>query len=237
MNNKGKYIGISNRIPTIVLEYAISSYLKTGVVNAHDYLSYIKEFTKGDNRAKKTMGHVTAIINKNSDLLQLFPKEIKNDFTSLPKSDRSALLLCLFSLTFPIAYDILNSFAVGFKVQEYISKRVIIEKIGSIYGSNRSMHIGLDESMPTIIDSNTIERVKSGIFKKGNSLKITNALIAEIIIYTDLKLSTSKSILIDDLEHRPWFIYFDISIIQPNKLSNIIKFKDSAVGKGYLTIK
>jgi len=237
MNNKRKYIGISNRIPFVVLEYAIADYLKTGVVNSQDYLSYIKEYTKGDNRAKKTLNHVNSILKKNRDLLKLLSKELKNDFTILSINDRRALILCLFSLTFPIAYDILNSFAVGFKVQEHISKRVIIEKIGSIYGSNRSMYIGLDESMPTIIDSMTLERVKTGIFKKGISLQISNSLIAEIIIFTDLKLSASKTILKDDLEHKPWYMFFDISIIQPDKLKSIICFKDSAVGKGYLTIR
>jgi hypothetical protein len=47
MSSKGKYIGISNRIPLVVLEYAVSDYVSTGQFNAPAYFKYIQEFTKG----------------------------------------------------------------------------------------------------------------------------------------------------------------------------------------------
>ena len=66
MSSKGKYIGISNRIPFVVLEYAIADFISTGQVNTPSYLKYILEFTKGENRAKKTLSHLVSIINKNT---------------------------------------------------------------------------------------------------------------------------------------------------------------------------
>ena len=148
MNSKGKYIGISNRIPLVVLEYALGDYISTGKVDSHDYLKYILEFTKGENRAKKTLSHLVSIINKNSILLKSLSKQLKGNFQNLSDNDRKAVMICLFALTFPIANEILIAFSVSFKVQDLISKRVILEKMGAMYGSNRSMHIGVDESIP-----------------------------------------------------------------------------------------
>jgi hypothetical protein len=183
MSSKGKYIGISNRIPLVVLEYAVSDYISTGQVNAPAYFKYIQEFTKGENRAKKTLSHLVAIINKNTNLINQLAKHIKGNFLSLSENDRRAVLISLYALTFPIAYDILLAFSVGFKVQEVISKRVVLEKMGALYGSNRSMHIGVDETIPLFLDCGIITRQKIGIYAKGLTLKISNNFVSELIIY------------------------------------------------------
>jgi hypothetical protein len=220
-----------------VLEYSISHFVKTGKIESNEYLKIVKEHTKGENRAKKTVSHITTIINKNASLLSFISKKCNGDLMNFSSNDRKAILLCLFSLSFPIAYDILNGFAVGFKVQEIISKRVILEKIGSIYGSNRAMHIGVDETIPLIIDVGIIERIKIGIYKKCNPIKILSPLTTELAIYTDLKLSSTKSILVDDLVYKPWYGYFEFPHIIPENFNILISLKDSAIGKGYLTIK
>jgi len=62
MINKGKYIGISNRIPLVVLEYAVSDYISTGKVNSQESLKYILEFTNGENRAKKSLSHFSLLL-------------------------------------------------------------------------------------------------------------------------------------------------------------------------------
>jgi hypothetical protein len=237
MSSKGKYIGISNRIPLVVLEYAVSYYISTGQVNAPAYYKYIQEFTKGENRAKKTLTHLVAIINKNSNLINQLAKQIKGNFLSLSENDRRAVLISLYALTFPIAYDILLAFSVGFKVQEVISKRVVLEKIGALYGSNRSMHIGVDETIPLFLDCGIITRQKIGIYAKGPTLKITNNFVSELIIYSNIKLSGSKSILVDELNFKPWYSYFDLTFMTYTKFSHVLNKKDSAVGGGYITIK
>ena len=236
MSSKGKYIGISNRIPLVVLEYAVSDYISTGQVNAAAYLKYIQEFTKGENRAKKTLSHLVAIINKNSSLINQLAKQIKGDFLSLSENDRRAVMISLYALTFPIAYDILLAFSVGFKVQEVISKRVVLEKMGALYGSNRSMHIGVDETIPLFLDCGIITRQKIGIYAKGLPFKITNNFVSELIIYSNIKLSGSKSILVDELNFKPWYSYFDFSVLYDIKFKILISEKESSMGKGYLTI-
>ncbi|MBP6046022.1 MAG: hypothetical protein KA530_02960 [Ferruginibacter sp.] len=236
MSSKGKYIGISNRIPLVVLEYAVSDYIGTGKVNSQDYLKYILEFTKGENRAKKSLSHLTSIITKNGNLLNQLAKHTKGDFQSLSDNDRKAVLICLFALTFPIANEILIAFSVGFKVQEVISKRVILEKMGAMYGSNRSMHIGVDETIPLFLECGILIRQKIGIYAKGINLKITNNFVSELIIYANIKLSGSKSILVDELNFKPWYSYFEISNVANNNFTQLLSKKDSTVGKGYITI-
>jgi hypothetical protein len=237
MKSKGKYIGISNRIPINLLEYAISHYVRTGKIDSIDYLKSVKEYTKGENRAKKTLTHITTIINKNTSILDLISKKCQNDFAFFSENDRKVILLCMYSLAFPIAYDILNGLAVGFKVQENISKRVVLEKTGSLYGSNRSMHIAVDETLPIFLQAGIIERIKIGMYKKSRPLQVNNQTAIELVIYTDLKLSSSKSILVDDLEYKPWFGYFDFTHSSPENFNILISLKDSAIGKGYLTLK
>jgi hypothetical protein len=237
MSSKGKYIGISNRIPLVVLEYAVSDYISTGQVNAPAYFKYIQEFTKGENRAKKTLSHLVAIINKNTNLINQLAKQIKGNFLSLSENDRRAVLISLYALTFPIAYDILLAFSVGFKVQEVISKRVVLEKMGALYGSNRSMHIGVDETIPLFLDCGIITRQKIGIYAKGLTLKITNNFVSELIIYSNIKLSGSKSILLDELNFKPWYAYFGLTDVVTSTFSNLISKKESAIGKGHLAIK
>lgn len=237
MNSKGKYIGISNRIPLAVLEYAISDYIVAEHINAPEYLKYIQEFTKGDNRAKKTLSHLVSIINKNTILINKLARQVKGDFYVLSENERRGVLISLYALTYPIAYDILLSFAVGFNVQDVLSKRVIIEKIGSHYGSNRSMHIGVEETIPLFLDCGLISRQKIGIYAKGKLLKVTNNFISELIIYTHIKLSGSNSILADEIAVKPWYSYFEMSNLDDIKFEQLLIKKDSAVGKGYISIK
>jgi hypothetical protein len=236
MSNMGKYIGISNRIPLVVLEYALNDYIKTGRINTNDYHSYIKEFTVGENRAKKSLSHLLSILNKNNELVSFISNICESDFYALPQSERKSIMICLFALTYPICYDILTAFSLGFKVQVTINKRVILDKIGAVYGSNRAMHIGIDETMPFLIETGIIERPKPGIFKKSESLKTTNQFVSELIVFTDLKLSNSKSTLVEEMTFRPWYSFFEISMMNVEKPSFLIIKKDNGLGSGYLTL-
>ena len=237
MSSKGKYIGISNRIPLVVLEYAVSDYISTGQINSEAYLSYIKEFTNGENRANKSLNQLVLILKKNIQLLDLVSSRTNRNFTSLSQNDQMGLLVCMFALTFPIAFDILIAFSSVFKIQDVISKRVILEKMGSMYGSNRAMIIGVDETVPLFIDIKLINRQKMGLYLKGKKLTISNNLIAELIIYTAITLSGSKSLLVEDIVHKPWFSFFDMPNESNILYSQLIIKQDSSVGKGYITAK
>jgi hypothetical protein len=237
MNNKGKYIGLNQRIPFEVLDSAIHYYLESKVIEKKHIYQRMQEFTSGANRAKKGTTYVFQILSRQRLVLEQFERAIVNmPYTSLRVDDRKALCLCLISLTYPITYDLLIALSQGFKVQIQINKKFISEKVMSIYGSNRTVDIAIDALLPMIIELNTIKRDKVSLYSLASKLSITNTFVSELIIYTDIKLSGSKSILIDELTYRPWYAYFNIIDISLTKSFHLVKRKDSAVGKGYLTI-
>ena len=121
-------------------------------------------------------------------------------------------------------------------MQNQINKKFISEKVMSIYGSNRTVDIAIDALLPIIIELNTIKRDKVSIYSIATKLMITNRFVSELVVYTDIKLSGSKSLLIDELSYKPWYAYFVISSALLNEFNLLITKKDSAIGKGYLTI-
>jgi hypothetical protein len=237
MNRKGKYIGLNQRIPFDVLDSAIQFYLENSFVDKKNIFQRMQDFTSGINRANKATSYVVQIISRQSKLLaQLNRENNKSLYGSLRLDDRKALCLCLISLTYPITHDLLIALSQGLKVQSQINKKFISEKVMSIYGSNRTVDIAIDALLPMIIELNAIKRDKVSIYSLSTKLVITNKFVMELIIYTDIKLSGSKSILVDDLAFKPWYAYFDNSALIIDKFNILITKKDSAVGKGYITI-
>lgn len=220
-----------------MLEAALYDYLSNGNLDKEKCLSHIKQFTKGENRAGKILKHISVLLAKNESIISKISKQLDaGAFVQLSPGERKALVLCLFCNSFPITYDILIGFAQAFKVQSIVSKEVIIHKIGSAYGSNRAMHIAVTEILPFLIECGTIERVKMGIYSVGSKLPISNKAVSELVVFTDIKLSGTKSILLETLGFKPWYAYFAIPSFVPESSSLLLKKKDSAVGKGYLTI-
>ena len=237
MSSKGKYIGVESRVQYEVLEAAIYDYLSNGKLDKEKCLSHIKQFTKGENRAGKILKHISVLLAKNESIIRKISKQLGADaFTQLSSGERKAFVLCLFCNSFPITYDILIGFAQAFKVQSIVSKEVIIHKIGSAYGSNRAMHIAVTEILPFLIECGVIERNKVGIYSKGTKLSVPSKTVSELILYTEVKLSGSKSMLIDDLKFRPWFSYFDLAKLSVSDVRLLLSRKESVVGKGYFTL-
>lgn len=237
MSSKGKYIGLNQRVPFDVLDSAVLFYLENGIIDKKFIFQKMLEFTAGINRARKATLYVVQILTRQESFLIQFKKSNNNTpYSSMRVDDRKALALCLISLTYPITYDLLIALAQGLKVQEQVNKKFISEKVMSIYGSNRTVDIAIDALLPMIIELNTIKRDKKSIYSIGSKLVISNKFFAEMIIYTDIKLSGSKSILIDELSHKPWFTYFEMSSFAQINFNLLLTKKDSAVGKGYLTI-
>lgn len=237
MSSKGKYIGLNQRIPFDVLDSAIHLYLEKGVIDKDFIFERMQEFTTGANRAKKATTYVVQILTRQKQFLEQLKKTLTSTpFSALRIDDRKAFCLCLISLTYPITYDLLIALSQGFKVQSQINKKFISEKVMSIYGSNRTVDIAIDALVPMIIELNTIKRDKVSIYSIATKPMIINKFISELVIYTDIKLSGSKSILIEDLKFRPWYTYFELNDVSLSTARQLVTRKDSVVGKGYLTI-
>lgn len=236
--NNGKYIGLNQRIPFDVLDASIHFYTTNGVIDKSYIHQRMQEFTFGTNRATKATTYVLQILTRQVHLLDKLKKVINEaPYSSLKTEDRKVVCLCLISLTYPITYDLLIALAQGLKVQSQINKKFISEKVKSIYGSNRTVDVAIDALLPIIIELNTIKRDKISLYSLATKLQISHKFFYELIIYTDISLSRSKSILVDDLSFRPWYSYFDFSSVSTEIFDSLIYKKDSSIGKGYLTIK
>lgn len=236
MTTTGKFIGINQRVPFNVLDTAILQFLQEGNINKDDILAHMKEFTKGENRAQKATKYACQILTRQTKILNELRKKVhESTYIKMSLSDRKALALCLIALTYPITYDLLVALAAGFKVQSQINKAFINQKIAAIYGSNRTMDIALDALLPMIIELDTIKRDKISLYSKAEKAVVSNPFIQELITYTDIKLSGSKSILLEDVSHRPWHMYFEVKPLKEQK-QVLLKYSEGVVGGGYLTI-
>ncbi|MCW3070481.1 MAG: hypothetical protein JWO44_371 [Bacteroidetes bacterium] len=232
----GKYIGINQRVPFKVLDQGILSYLQTDVVNREELKEYLREFTKGENRVSKAANYANAILTKPTTALKTIKQNLNADtYLRLSEKERKALVLSLVALTYPIAYDLLVALATGFKVQSQINKKFISQKMSAIYGSNRTLDIALDALLPMLIELGAIQRAKMSIYELAPHSVLQASILTELFIYTDIRLSGSKSILLQELTTRPWYEYYSVEYKKEihNKL---LTFSEARIGGGYISI-
>jgi len=236
MKGTGKYIGINQRVPFDVLDTGLYRFLLDQAIDKESIIAHMREFTKGENRALKAVQYVVQILSRQEKYILELNKSIGAEaYLKLPVTDRKAIILSLVALTYPITYDLLIALASGFKVQPQINRQFINQKMAGLYGSNRTLAVALDALVPMIIELGTVERVKISLYSLSEKSVITHPAIRELIIFTDIKLSGSKSILVDDIQYRPWYMFFEISLGKQLKFS-LIKHVESRIGQGYLTI-
>lgn len=232
----GKYVGINQRVPFAILDAALYSSLKEGNVQREDVRNHLKEFFKGENRIGKASGYLSQMFKKNKEHITRLSGQIKaSDYIKLPEGDRNAFLLCIVALTYPITYDLLLALASGFKVQSVLSSRYFTHKMTALYGSNRSVYNAVEAIIPMLTEIRVISRKKTGLYSIGERLAVAHPFISEFVVCTDIKLSGSKSILLDDIKHRSWYMYFEINFSRQANY-RLLKFAESRLGQGYLTI-
>jgi hypothetical protein len=236
MMDKAKYIGLNQKIQFDVLDSAIYYYLQNGQLIKEDLKPHIRQFIKGENRVDKTASYVMLIFKRQDKILKWLQSKVShNEYIKFSDTDRHAITYCLVSLTFPIAHEILNMFASVFKVQDIINRESINHKMAEKYGSNRSLYNAMDSLIQMLMEQNKIIRVKVGLYSIGEILPVQNFIAKELIIYTEIKLSNSKSILADDIASGKFCSFFKVSYQKEMKFS-LVKYSDSLIGGGYLGV-
>lgn len=231
-----KYIGINQRVPFSVIDNALSDFIESGEINKEEILSGMLNTTKGANRANKGSKYAIQILTKPEPIIKFIQKNFSSGkYSRLTENERKVIILCLLCYTFPIVYDALCSIATVLKVQPQVSRAYINQKMGVIYGSNRTLDIALDAIIPMMIELNTMIREKTGIYIKGEILNIKHPMLAELYVYTDIFLSGSKSINRDDVTHRGWYFFNHVDY-KPEVHNKILKFSEGRVGGGYIGI-
>jgi hypothetical protein len=235
MKGKRKFIGINQRIPFKVLNDGIIRLLQSGEVSLDEFRQDMGQYSKGKNRIKKASKYAMQTISRPAIIKTIQSKFDAETFNHISEADRKAMILCLLALTYPIIYDMLVSLSSVFKVQPHVNRSTINSKMSALYGSNRTLDIAIDAVIPMIIELGTIKRTKVSIYEIEAKKPIKNPFISELYIYTDIKLSGSKTILPDDLQFRPWYMYFE-PVLNLNKMT-ILNHSEGRVGGGYVGVK
>ncbi len=235
-NASKKFIGINQHVPITVLDHALASFLETGEIDRKEIALELSRITKGGNRSEKASRYACQILTKPMSVLDILKKNINSSqYVKLHPNEKKAIILSLLSITYPITYDLLVTVATVLKVQPQVSKAYINQKMGSIYGSNRTLAVALDALMPMLIELNTIERVKIGLYKRGPVMRLSNPMVTELYIYTEILLSGSKSIIYDDIKQRPWFYFFEVDY-KKDIHKKFLKYSEGRLGGGYISI-
>ena len=229
-----KYIGINQRIPYSILNESLKQYLYSGEIKREEILEKMLVVTAGENRAKKATMYAHHVLTRPKKFLSFIDKSIgASVYEKLSDQDRKAVILCLVANTFPITYDLLCAIATVFKVQDHASRAFINQKISALYGSNRAIAIAIDALLPMLIELGTLDRVKQGVYKVGSQPTITHPAVAEFYVATDIALSGSKSIALDETNYRAWFFFNRVELPKDVKFK-LLKMTEGMVGGGYV---
>ncbi len=208
MNKQSRYIGINQRVPIELLEKYITNYLETGTIDTTAMKADMALVYKGHNRALKASQYTNRILSLDKPVLEFIQKRIGHErYKKLNATDKHAITLTLITLAYPLFYDVIAVLAKVFRVQELVSRRYIAQKIGSLYGSNRTLEIALDAVFPMLVEINLIVRDKRGVYRAIPCREITDDRAAELFVAIGIRLSGGKQISIDDFEYRDWHYF------------------------------
>jgi hypothetical protein len=232
-----KVIAFRQKVPYQILENGLFIFLRDGKLNDEEVKRDLQEYFKGANRLAKAATTVNSVLKKNHSVILKLKKNLDADaFLKLPATDRAAVIMCLLCLAYPFAYETLITAANIFKIQDYVTRDLLHQKMGGLYGSNRAIYIGIGELLPTFIELGLFKREKKSLYSKREKQEILNSVVSELFIYTDIKLSRSRTALVEDLDYRSWFTYYSTEY-KSNLFANFLQYSDGNVGSGYITIK
>ena len=202
----GKTVGINQRISTNVIEMAMKAALE-GCYSSE----FAADLASGEYEGSNRINKARSIIGKLSIRNPLFPfiEERKNEYYAAikHKSDRAIIFTSLINAAYSFGYDAMVVLGKFFHVQDEVSTQLILNRMASIYASNRSLPNALYCIMPMYIEAGLINRPKTGIYTKvdyeGISVFAREVYIKSFLVHNELIQED-----IDSLEH-PYFEFIE----------------------------
>ena len=199
----GKTVGINQRISINVIEMAMKAALE-GCYSSE----FAADLASGEYEGSNRINKARSIIGRLSIRNPLFPfiEEHKNEsYVAIKhKSDRAIIFTSLINAAYSFGYDAMVVLGKFFHVQDEVSTQLILNKMSSIYASNRSLPNALYCIMPMYIEAGLINRPKTGIYTKvyyeGVSTLARKLYIKSFLVHNNLIQEED----IDSLEH-PYF--------------------------------
>jgi hypothetical protein len=209
MSEKTRFIGINQRVPIELIDRHIASYFQNGSIDRDAIKAEMALVYEGKNRAEKGALFAWRILTHDEASLSFIRKSIGSErYNKLKKADRAALILAIVAGAYPIFADILGILAKVYRVQELVSRRYVTQKVGDLYGSNRTLAVALDAVFPMLVDLGIITREKIGVYRAVSGIEIADEKVAELFVASGIRLSGGKHISLDDFEYRDWHFFF-----------------------------
>ena len=161
-----KTVGINQRISITIIEMAMKASLD-GIFTPEYAADLAAGEYQGENRIKKARSIIGKLTLRNP--LFNYIKEQRQDYFEAIKypGDRALVFSALINATYMFGYDAMCILGKLFHVQERVSTQVIVNRMSSIYASNRSLPNGLYCIMPMYIEAGLLSRPVTGIYTKN----------------------------------------------------------------------
>lgn len=236
MGEKTRFVGINQRVPIELIDRHIAYYIQTGGIDRSALKTEMALVYEGKNRAEKGALFAWRILTHDEVSLSFVRKSIGSTrYNKLKKTDRAALILAIVAGAYPIFADILGILAKVFRVQELVSRGYVTQKVGDLYGSNKTLEIALDAVFPMLVDLGVITREKVGVYRAVSGIEIADEKVAELFVASGIRLSGGKHISLDDFEYRDWHFFFKPKI-PPYKGQSILTVTASGARQGYVEV-
>lgn len=234
MGDKTNFIGINQKIPFQLMDKYLRNFIQTGAVDRSALKEDMALVYEGKNRADKGAQFAWRVLTHDTVSLDYIRKAIGNEkYANLKSTDRAVLILVLLSNAYPIFYDTIAILSKVYRVQDLVSRSYVAQKIGDLYGSNRTLDIALDAIFPMLVDLGVLIRVKKGVYQAVAGVEVVDERVAELFVASGIRLSGGKHISIDDFDYRDWHFFFKPPM-PPYKDQSIISVISTGGRQGYI---
>lgn len=199
-------IGINQRIPISILELALIATLENQA-SAEYFASLASSEYNGQNRIRKAVSVINRLTVRNKMLP--FMKEHKEDLMSAIRSsyDRPLVYAAVICAAYGFAYDAVSLMGKYFHVQPQVSSTLIIEKMSTKYGANRSLPNGLYCVLPMLIEAGLLSRPVAGVYEAkrvGRASSFAKKLYCKAFLLYNSNYKEN-----DDFDSNPYFEFIN----------------------------
>jgi hypothetical protein len=204
----GRFIGINQRISLQTLDELVTNLFQTKEIDKEFIKEKLASDFVGENRLRKAYSIFSKLLNQSLSLIikkNLLESEV---FNKLSNQEKHSIYLCIISLCYPIVFDIIESIYSNFKIESNCKSIIVLDKLKSLYGSNRSTENAFYSILRFFEEIQIITKTRPGLYLPANTLIINNQFTIDFSIYTFLLNKKSKSISMSELSVQPWFSIF-----------------------------
>lgn len=173
-----KRVGINQRISISVIEMAMKAALD-GCFTPE----YAAALASGEFQGENHINKARSIIGKLTLRNPLFPyiEANRQEYMAATKykGDRAIIFTALINAAYTFGYDSLTILGNFFHVQEEVSTPLLLNRMSSIYASNRSLPNGIYCIMPMFIEAGLLNRPQIGVYTK-NDIEIVTPFAREL---------------------------------------------------------